>query len=200
MRNIVLLMIATLPLFACSSSERLPPLPNDGVILAFGDSITYGTGANPDESYPAILERITQRRVVNAGVPGEVTAEGLNRLPEVLEREKPAFLILCHGGNDLLQRRDRGETAGNLRSMINLAREQGITVVLIGVPAPEIPLKPPAFYGEIAGEYGVPYDNKTLAKILGKGSLKSDYIHPNAAGYRILAEALTDLLKAGGAL
>lgn len=184
----------------CSSVPQLPGLPADGVVLAFGDSITFGTGANREESYPAVLEQLIGRRVVNAGVPGEVTAEGVARLPAELDRERPALVVLCHGGNDLLRRLDRGETAANLRAMVRMARERGIAVVLIGVPAPELSLSPPKFYREVADESSIPYDSKTLPRIMGKGSLKSDHIHPNAAGYRKLAESLAELLARSGAV
>ena len=170
------------------------------MILAFGDSITYGTGAAPAESYPAVLERLTGRKVVNAGVPGELSAAGLQRLPELLAQEKPALLLLCHGGNDLLQHLDRQATADNLRAMVRLAREQGVAVVLVSVPAPDLSLSPPPFYAEIAKEFRIPCAAKTLTRILGKGSLKSDYIHPNATGYRQLAEDLAKLLTKRGAL
>lgn len=185
---------------ACSSTAQLPPLAGDAVILAFGDSITYGTGATPQESYPAVLEGLIRRRVVNGGVPGEITSEGLARLPELLDREKPALLIICHGGNDILRHLDERQTADNLRAMVRLARERGIAVVFIGVPAFSLSLTPPPFYEEVAKETGIPYDGKSLPRILGKGSLKSDYIHPNAAGYRRLAEALAKLLDKSGAL
>jgi len=180
--------------------EKLSPLASDAVILAFGDSITAGSGAGVAESYPALLERLTGRKVVNAGVPGEVTAEGLARLPELLEREKPALVILCHGGNDLLRHLDQRQAADNLRAMILLARRSGAAVVLVAVPVPDLSLAPPQFYVEVARELGVTSEQKALARILGTGSLKSDYIHPNAAGYRELAEGLAALLKKSGAL
>jgi lysophospholipase L1-like esterase len=187
-------------LAACSSDSALTSLPADSVILAFGDSLTYGTGAGAGESYPAVLERIIGRRVVNSGVPGEVTRAGLARLAEALDREKPALLILCHGGNDLLRRLSREETAGNLRAMIRMARERRAGVVLIAVPAPGFSLSPSSIYGEIAREMSVPLDDSTLSAILSDGALKSDTIHPNAAGYRRMAEAVSALLKKHGAL
>ena len=198
--KLFLMLLIGLVLLACSPGARLPPLPADGVILAFGDSITHGVGATPGESYPAVLERLVGHKVVNAGVPGEVTAAGLERLPRVLAQEKPSLLILCHGGNDLLQRLDRQATAENLRAMIRLAREQGVAVVLVSVPAPDLSLKPPPFYEEIAKEFEIPCEGKILTRILGKRSLKSDLIHPNADGYRLLAESLAKLLNKSGAL
>jgi lysophospholipase L1-like esterase len=191
---------AILLLSACSKTPELPPLQADAVILAFGDSLTFGTGAGEAESYPAVLASLTGRRVINAGVPGEVSANGALRLPELLERERPGLLILCHGGNDLLQRQDQRQLADNLRTMIRVARERGVSVVLVAVPSLGLTLKPPQLYRELAAEFYLPIEVKALPRILGKSALKSDQIHPNAAGYRTLAEALAGLLKTSGAL
>ncbi len=198
--SLLLTIMASALLMACSSGAKTPRLASDAVILAFGDSLTFGTGAPLTESYPAILERLVGRRVVNSGVPGEVTGEGLSRLPEVLEREKPALMILFHGGNDLLRRLNQQQTANNLRAMIRLARERGIAVVIIAVPSPGISLSPPSFYREIATEMKMPFEEEALSTVLSDGSLKSDYIHPNAAGYRKLAESIAALLKKSGAV
>jgi lysophospholipase L1-like esterase len=195
-----ILLVAALLQSACSRSPQLPPLAGDATILAFGDSLTFGTGAGDAESYPAVLARLTKRKVVNAGIPGEVSAVGLQRLPELLERERPALLILCHGGNDLLARRDHRLIADNLRGMIRLAGERGVPVLLVAVPSLGFTLKPPSLYEELSREFRLPFEGKALAQILGKNGLKSDYIHPNAAGYRLLAEAVADLLKKSGAL
>ena len=119
---LIIIIVSGSPVWA--SGAGLPLLAKDAVILAFGDSLTFGTGAAPGESYPAVLERLVGRRVVNEGIPGEITGEGLERLPEVLRREKPALLILCHGANDLLRFLDKRRAAANLRAMIRLAREK----------------------------------------------------------------------------
>lgn len=198
--SLLLTIMASPVLLACSSSAKLPRLTSDAVILAFGDSLTFGTGATPTESYPAILERLVGRRVVNAGIPGEVTSEGLSRLSEALDKGKPALLILCHGGNDLLRRLDRQQTANNLRAMLRLAKERGVAAVIIAVPSPGIALSPPPFYRETAAEMGLPIEEEALTKVLSDGSLRSDFIHPNAAGYRRLAESIAVLLKKSGAV
>ena len=185
---------------ACSSGPQLPPLAPDAVILCFGDSLTYGTGASEAESYPMQLAALTGRRVTRAGVPGELSARGLERLPEALDETAPDLLILCHGGNDLLQRQDQGQLKANLAAMIELARSRGVAVMLIAVPEPSLALKPPALYGELAREFDLPIERKILADIVTKGSLKSDRVHPNAAGYRKMAEAVAKALRRSGAL
>jgi len=199
----LVLLASVLVLLAAGCREpppQLRSLPENATILAFGDSLTHGTGADANESYPFRLEQLIQRPVINSGVPGEETSEGLVRLPQLLDRYRPALLILCHGGNDLLRRTGEEQAANNLRSMIRLARERGIDVVLIGVPKPDLSLAPPVFYASIAGEFTIPYDGDTLTGILSDRSRKSDYIHPNALGYQQLAEAVHDLLHAARAL
>lgn len=195
-----LLILGLLGLCSCSGTPSLSPLSSDAVVLAFGDSITFGTGASPGESYPAVLEGLIGRRVVNAGVPGETTAEGRLRLVSLLDEQRPALLLLCLGGNDFLQRQDESRTDENLRAMVGLARERGVAVVLIAVPRLGFGLRIPKLYGKIARDAGIPLEQEALKEILSAGGLKSDPIHPNAAGYRILAQSVAGLLGAAGAL
>jgi len=190
-----------LVLAGCGEEPTLAPLGPDATILAFGNSLTRGTGAEEHESYPAVLERLSGRRVVNAGVPGELSARGLLRLPNLLERVEPDLLILCHGGNDILRDRDPERTADNLEAMIRMARERDIGVLLVGVPERSLVFHSTAdLYFDVAEATGVPLENGTIADIVGDPALKSDPIHPNAAGYRRLAEAIHERLREAGAL
>jgi len=194
------LIVLVLLVAACSGGPKLPRLAPDAVVLAFGDSLTFGTGANPHESYPARLEALIGRKVVASGVPGELSAEGLSRLSSALEETKPQLLILCHGGNDLLRKLDDGQAANNLRAMVRLAKARGAQVVLIGVPKPGLLPSVASFYEDIARELKLPYEDTALRKILTDNALKSDLVHPNAAGYARLAEAVAALLKKAGAV
>lgn len=105
----VLLMQLAL-LSACGNrAPQRTALPADAVIVAFGDSLTFGTGAAAHTNCPAVLQTLSGHRVVNAGMPGEISGEGLARLPMLLEETKPGLLILCHGGNDMLRKLDMSE-------------------------------------------------------------------------------------------
>ncbi|HEX5628320.1 MAG TPA: GDSL-type esterase/lipase family protein [Usitatibacteraceae bacterium] len=169
-------------------------------MLAFGDSLTFGTGASRQEAYPAVLERLISRKVVGAGVPGETSEEGLRRLPGVLEEVKPQLLVLCHGGNDFLRKMGEESAAANVREMIRLAQSRGIAVVLVATPKPGFGTSKVKFYEEIGKELAIPVENDILADVLGSRSLKSDLVHPNARGYEKIAEAVAELLEDAGAL
>jgi len=187
-------------ILGCSERPKLERLPADAVVLAFGDSLTFGTGAAEDESYPAQLEKLIARRVVRAGVPGEVTAQALARLPGMLDEHSPRLLLLCIGGNDFLRRLGNQQAERNVRAMVKLARSRGIDVLLIGTPEPGFTVSPPAFYAGIAKELRVPYEEGVIGRVLKDNTLKSDPIHPNAQGYKVIAERVAETLKQAGAI
>jgi len=179
---------------------QLPKLSANAVILAFGDSLTYGTGAKDNESYPAALSELIGREVVNAGVPGEVSAAGLKRLPIEIDRADPDLIILCHGGNDMLRKKDLGQAEANIRQMISLARGQGIPVLMLGVPKPGLFLSAADHYQRIADDLQVPMEAEIIPDLLGDNAFKSDAVHPNAKGYKKIAESIAALLKETGAI
>jgi acyl-CoA thioesterase-1 len=187
-------------LVACSDRPQLKYLTAEAVVLAFGDSLTWGTGGGENGSYPYQLEQLIERQVINAGVPGETSADGVKRLPGLLEEYQPQLLILCHGGNDLLRRLDRRQLRDNLRQMIELAQQSGTEVVIIGVPNPGLMIGPPDFYAELAEEFKLPFLSEALAELESERKFKSDTVHLNAAGYRQLAQRVKELLKAAKAI
>lgn len=184
----------------CGDKAKLSRLPEDAVVLAFGDSLTFGTGAAESESYPAQLEKLIGRRVARAGVPGEVTAQALARLPSALDEHAPRLLLLCIGGNDFLRRVGNAQAEANVRAMVKLARSRGVEVLLIGTPEPGISVTPPAFYAGIAKQFALPYEEAVIGEVLRDASLKADPIHPNALGYGIIAGRIAERLRKSGAL
>lgn len=203
MRRTALVLAALLAalLADCGGGQpKMQRLAPDAVVLAFGDSLTFGLNANPGESYPARLQDLIGRRVVSSGVVGETTAGGLARLPAALEEARPQLVILCEGGNDFLRKLDEAQAADNLRAMVRLAKARGAQVVLIAVPKPGLLPSVAEFYAAVAKEFGVPHEEAALRKILTDNALKSDLAHPNAAGYARLAEAIAALLRKTGAV
>jgi acyl-CoA thioesterase-1 len=199
-RTTLLAALFLFALAACGDRAKLAHLPDDAVVLAFGDSLTFGTGAAEPESYPAQLETLIGRRVVRAGVPGEVTAQALERLPAALDEYSPRLLLLCIGGNDFLRRLGNAQAERNVRAMVQLAKGRGIDVLLIGTPEPALLPSPPAFYEAVAKDLRIPYEGSVITEVLKDTSLKSDPIHPNARGYRVIAERVAERLKKAGAL
>ena len=197
----VRMLFLLLVLQGCGGEEAsLPKLASSDVILAFGDSLTFGTGAKPEQSYPAILQTRIGRNVINAGVPGEVTENGLKRLPKILEQTNPKLVVLCHGGNDMLRKKGIKNAENNLHEMIRIIREHGAAVVMLGVPNPGLFLSTADFYERVASDLAVPMEADIIPDLLGDNEFKSDHIHPNAKGYARVAEAVEALLRKHGAL
>ena len=196
----VVALCALLLLAACDRPPTLPKLDSQDVIVAFGDSLTHGTGASTNDAYPAVLASLTGRTVINAGVPGDTTASALQRLPEVLAEHQPRLVLLCLGGNDMLRKHSAAATENNLRLLVQTIRASGAQVVLIGVPEPRLFGGTPDFYTRIAEELQLPLEEDVFNEVLKDNQLKSDAIHANAAGYRKVAERLADFLREAGAL
>lgn len=197
----ILALFFSVLIFACSDSPiDQALLASDAKILAFGDSLTFGTGANEGEDYPTRLADLTNMQIINAGIPGEVSSKGLERLPDLLDEHMPDLLILIHGGNDILRKLPREKQKQNLLAMIELAKTRNIQIALFGVPEPGLFLKSAEIYEQLGNETNIPTELSLLPDILGDKSLKSDIAHPNAKGYQKMAEGIYDFLKESGYL
>lgn len=208
MRRRQLLLTASAWLAGCGKRKgaQFAPLPAGSVVLALGDSLTHGTGAAGDASYPAQLAEISGWQVVNAGVPGDTAAQVLARTPALLAEHHPALVVLCAGGNDLLRRLPEAEAETDLRRTAIAARDGGAKVVLVAVPRPTVlaafgtGLSDHPMYEKLATELGVPLHAGGWARVLGDEKLRSDAIHANAAGYRAFTQGLAATLRSTGLL
>lgn len=187
-------------LSACDSQPKLKPLGKDAVIVAFGDSLTVGMGANPGQSYPAVLAKMSGRTVINAGISGETSDAGLQRLPAVIAEHKPQLVIICHGANDILRRQSMADTENNIRSMVKIAKDSNIDVVLVAVPAFNLWASPPEFYARIAQDTNLPLEPEIIGNLEKNRKMKSDQVHFNADGYQLMAEAIYKILQDANAL
>ena len=201
------LLLTAVALAACGKkAPKHSALPRGSAVLALGDSLTYGYGANPTESYPARLAELTGWTVTNGGVSGDTSAQSaqaLARLPELLREHTPRLVIISIGGNDFLRRQPENETRTNIRAIIQACKAAGAETLLVGVPGVGVgaalgyPGDHP-LYADLAKAENVPYYANGWSQILGEDALKSDQIHPNAAGYAEFARGLTAYLKENG--
>nr|WP_283165821.1 GDSL-type esterase/lipase family protein [Shewanella litorisediminis] len=185
-------------LSACGGPQ-LPFLGNNARILAFGDSLTFGVGAREGMDYPAHLARLCGCEVINAGVSGETTAQGLTRIGELLDETQPDLLILMEGGNDILRNQDKAQLKRNLEAMIREAQGRQVPVLLIAVPDRKVFLSPLPLYQELAEQFSLPLLEDTLPQLLSQSAMKSDTVHLNDAGYQLLAEEIYQLARESGA-
>ena len=195
MKYLIILISIVLIIFTLTKeTHKIQKLQTTDKILTFGDSLTYGHGANRDETYPFVLETLTHLKVINAGVNGNTSSDGLQRLAPLLNDDSIRLVIICFGGNDILRKLPMSELKNNLRAMIDMAKAKNIDVLLVSVPNIGLfGLSALELYEELAKEENVPLVSGVLANILSRPSLKSDKIHPNALGYKRMAE---DIYKA----
>jgi lysophospholipase L1-like esterase len=196
----IVLVIFICSLFACGESAKLTPLSAGSTILAFGDSLTSGVGVAAEDSYPSVLARNLDLRIINAGLPGEVSADGKKRLGVLLNKINPDLVLICHGGNDFLHRLPLAETEINIREMVAQVKSRDIDVALIGVPKFGVWTRAPDLYERVANEFTVPLDENTLGELEADTAMKSDPVHLNELGYKKLAEAVEVLLVQAGAV
>ena len=198
--NKLLTIISCLIVLTACDAPKLGALPTDAVSLAFGDSLTSGVGARKNKNYPAVLAQLTGLQVINAGIAGETTAQGLARLGQALDQASPDLVILIEGGNDMLRGLDLVQAKANLRKMVMLIRQRNIDLVLMGVPKKSLFLSVHPMYEELATELDLVFDGELLVELQGTAALKSDIVHFNEMGYQKMAESIYAILEERGAL
>lgn len=194
---LILIFLGFFLLYQCVNKpdSLLRPIPPGSTILAFGDSLTAGVGTTTDKAYPAVLSQLLNQPVINAGVSGNTSTQALQRLPDLLKQYHPSLVIICIGGNDMLKRHHGSVLKDNLARMIELTQQAGAQVIIIGVPETSLSMKVPALYKNLAKQYQVTLDDKTLRDLLRDRQYKSDTVHLNEKGYRELANQIYLIIK-----
>ena len=191
-KNFLIISFAII-LAACSKQHKIPlSFSSNDVIVAFGDSLTFGYGASPQKSYPDILQSLINIKIVNMGQNGATTADSISRLDDVLEHN-PKLVLVSLGGNDMLRKYSDSSIVNNLSIIIKTLKQKKIEVILIAQPRPSAVgvyitgLTDADFYEKIAKEEKIPLISQAFSKPLSKDNLKSDLIHLNNEGYQLVA-------------
>ncbi|HSK28364.1 MAG TPA: arylesterase [Candidatus Limnocylindria bacterium] len=186
-------------LVSACGGERYDHILNIGssgeTIICFGDSLTEGVGAGSGEAYPSALSRLIGFPVTNAGRRGDTTAQALARLPESVLNSNPRVVIVLLGGNDFLRQVPRRETRKNLEEIVRRVQAQGAMVVIAGMRLGLFTDEFSPIYEETAKKLGALYIPQVTKGILSDASLRSDPIHPNGPGYRLMAERIAAKIK-----
>ena len=191
-----------------SAEQALPDIPVMGLqvrVLAIGDSLLTGYGLGDEKSYPAMLEaalraRGVNARVANAGVSGDTSAAGLQRLDFTLNSQQrpPDLVIISLGGNDMLRGIAPGETRANLEAMLKTLQARKIPAMLLGMLAAPNLGKDYAsdfnsIYPDLARKYDAALVPFFLQPLMGKPDLvQKDRIHPTEAGIEAMVAATVD--------
>ncbi len=156
-------------------------------IVCFGDSITFGYGANPGEDYPTALAKITSIPVINKGVDGDTSEEALERVASDVLAQDPVLVIVEFGGNDFLHKVPVAETKVNIGKIIDEIQAGGAIVALADISAGIVLSEYRGIISTLAKEKRAIFIPSILNGIITNPNLKSDFIHPNRNGYRIIA-------------
>lgn len=190
---------------AVEAPPAIPVMGPERPILAFGDSLLAGYGLEDGESYPDRLEQALRARginakVSNAGVSGDTTAAGLQRLDFTLssQRAKPELAIVSLGGNDMLRSLPPAQTRQNLEAVLARFKERNVRVVLLGMMAAPNLGKDYAgqfnpIYPQLAQKYGAVLVPFFLQPVYEKPDLmQKDHVHPTAIGIDAIVTATVD--------
>ena len=166
----------------------------DGPIVAFGDSLVRGVGSTSGNDFVSLLSGKIDEQIINLGVSGDTTRDGLGRLEEVISN-RPRIVILLLGGNDYLKRIPREENFQKLRTLISKFQEDGAAVILLGVRGGLLVDHFDSDFENLAEETGTAYVPDVLDGLFRNKNLMSDEIHPNDKGYQLIAEKIYPVLS-----
>ncbi|MBP8895152.1 MAG: arylesterase [Ottowia sp.] len=181
------------------------PVPPGSTVLALGDSLTFGTGASAETSYPTVLAGLTGWNVVNAGVPGDTSAQALARLPALLAEHQPKLVIVSIGGNDFLRKLPESDTRTHVHAICKQSLDAGAQVLLVAVPRATVAaalgqMTDHALYAEVAKDLKIPLQREAWGEVLAQPDLRADAVHANARGYAQFARSVQGTAAAVGLL
>ena len=198
------LLLVTLA--GCARDKKTAqPVPPGSTVLALGDSLTFGTGASAETSYPTVLAGLTGWNVVNAGVSGDTSAQALARLPALLAEHHPKLVIVSIGGNDFLRKLPESDTRTHVHAICKQSLDAGAQVLLVAVPRATVAaalgqMTDHALYAEVSKDLKIPLQREAWGEVLAQPDLRADAVHANARGYAQFARSVQSTAAAVGLL
>ncbi len=183
----VLVIVLNIVLSGCVKQEIKNLDAKGSSIICFGDSITFGYGVNSGEDYPSALGKMVKLAVINAGVDGDTTFAALERLYQDVLIKKPRLVIVEFCGNDFLKKIPKETTVKNLSEIIDRIQARGIMVALVDISAGMLFSEYREAYNKLAQRKQAIFIPVVLNKIITNPAMKSDFFHPNARGYKVVA-------------
>lgn len=169
--------------------------PSSGTsVVMFGDSFTVGVGSSEGNDIPSQLSKKIGEPVINMGVSGETSAQGLARVQSVIDVH-PKVVLVLFGGNDFLHRVPVSETFKNIDAIVEALEKTGSVVVLLGIQGGFLSDPYQGEFEKVAKLRKTLYVKNVLRGIIGHSDLMSDEIHPNDKGYAIIVEKIYPVLK-----
>jgi acyl-CoA thioesterase-1 len=192
---IIILLGAAIFLVTFTRQRPIKNFPSSGTdIIAFGDSLVEGVGAsNENKNFVSLLSHEIGKPIINLGVSGDTTAQGLERIA-LLDKYSPKVVILLLGGNDYLQKVPEETTFNNLSKIIENIEARGAVVLLLGVKGSLIGDKFEKQFEKLHDEYNTAYVPNVLSGIFGNVQYMSDAVHPNDIGYQMIASKVYPVL------
>jgi len=181
--------------FVLNKPRTITNYPSKGeTIIAFGDSLVEGIGSTNGHSFPEILEKLMGEPIINMGISGDTSKDGLARIKKVQEKN-PKVVMVLFGGNDFLRRVPSVETFKNIDDIVIALQDAGAVVVLLGVRGGILTDQYEEHFEKIAKTRGALYVEDVLDGIITHKKYMSDAIHPNDVGYKKIAEKIYPSLK-----
>lgn len=169
--------------------------PREGPIIVLGDSLAAGVGSENGLGYVGVLQKRLGIEIVNRGISGDTTAQGLARLQKDVLSQHPALVIVELGGNDFLQKLPPEQTASNLDLIVEHIQAQKAAVLLLGAQSGLFSNRASKMYAELARRRQTGLVLNVLDGILTRADLKADAIHPNQRGYEAMADKIEPELR-----
>lgn len=191
----VIFLGASTAIFIFFKPSKITNYPSTGTsIVMFGDSLTVGIGSTVGHDLPSLLSKKMKEKVINMGIRGETSAQGLLRVEEVIKQD-PKVVLVLFGGNDYFQYIPVEETFKNIDTIVTTLQDSGAVVILLGIQGGIITDPYKAEFKKLAKKRGALYVPNVLDGIIGEQELMTDEVHPNDIGYAMISKKIYPVLQ-----